>query len=92
VASITPGSTWADLSALDVAAAKHAQCRHIAYPDILAAFSSVISPRSARSPSLVVIVEAAHAFLRPRIAMASFDADAIEQAHGDQASVGPARA
>jgi hypothetical protein len=27
----------------------------------------------------VVVAEAAHAFLRPRIAMAGFDADAIEQ-------------
>ena len=61
-----PWSTWANLPALDVATAKHAQRRHIAYPDdfrcCLERDLAALSPFAvAVDCNLVVIAETAHA-------------------------------
>src|SRR5208283_3450992 len=80
-----PRSPGTDLVTLDVATAKHAQRRYIAHPDDFGCFLerdlAALSPFAvAVAGDLVVIAEAAHALLRPRIAISGRDADAVEQA------------
>src|SRR5262249_42638276 len=80
-----PRSSRTNLPTFYVTPAEHPQCRHIAHPDdfrcCLERDLAPLSPFAvAVARNLVVVAEAADAFLRPRIAMAGFDADPIEEA------------
>jgi len=73
------------LSAFDVAAAEHTQRRHVADADeFCCRFErnlAALRPLAvAEDGDVVVIAEAAHALLRPGIAVPGLDASAIEQA------------
>ncbi len=73
------------MSAFDVAAAEHTQSRHVADADeFCCRFErnlAALRPLAvAEDGDIVVIAEAAHALLRPGIAVPGLDVDAIEQA------------
>jgi hypothetical protein len=75
----------ASLSAFDVAATEHTQRRHVADADeFRCRFErdlAALRPLAvAEDVDVVVIAEAAHALLRPGIAVPGLDASAIEQA------------
>src|SRR5882762_10904195 len=80
-----PRRARASLSAFDVAAAEHTQRRHVADADeFCCRFErnlAALRPLTiAEDGDVVVIAEAAHALLRPGIAVPGLDASAIEQA------------
>jgi len=73
------------LSAFDVAAAEHTQRRHVADADEFCCrfernFAALCPLAVAEDGDVVVIAEAAHALLRPGLAVPGLDASAIEQA------------
>ena len=73
------------MSAFDVAAAEHTQRRHVADADeFCCRFErnlAALRPLTiAEDGDVVVIAEAAHALLRPGIAVPGLDASSIEQA------------